>query len=354
MIRKQAGQVLVAGFVGLAPGATLLRRAAAGELGGFILFKRNACPVPELAERNRELIAAFPQATPPLMVVDQEGGRVRRLGEPVLQLPPMRALGRRADLALTQTVARVHAAQLRALGFSLNTAPVLDVDTNPDNPVIGDRSFSRTPEAVIAQALALARGMAEAGLASCGKHFPGHGDTDLDSHLALPRVRHPRGRLEQVEFAPFAALATELPAMMTSHVVFEVVDPERPATLSPDIATTLLRDHFGFSGLLLSDDMEMGALAAYGDAGATAVAAIAAGCDQLLMCKEEERFEAAYDALVRRAEADPEFANRLAQAAERSLQLRRRYVPEVTASTASEQAFARESEALQERLTECA
>lgn len=350
MIRQHAGQVLIAGFEGAEPPATLIQRAAARELGGFILFKRNVTDLPSLVELNRHLIAAFPAAAPPLLMVDQEGGRVRRVGAPVLQLPSMRELSRRQDLALTRAAARMLSGQLRQLGFNLNAAPVLDVDTNPDNPVIGDRSFGVTVEQVVSQARALAAGMADAGIASCGKHFPGHGDTELDSHLALPRVRHGLSRLQAVELSPFAELAAELPSMMTSHIVFDALDPQVPATLSAKISTELLRSRLGFRGLLFSDDMDMAAIAAHHAPGGAAVAAVAAGCDQLLMCKDEQSLDAAYLALVQQAEADTGFAHRLAQAAERSWGLRRHFRAEVSAEADPSARFAEEGEELQAQL----
>ena len=144
----------------------------------------------------------------------------------------------------------------------MNYAPVLDVDTNPENPVIGSRSFGRTPELVSELGVALAEGLESVGVAACGKHFPGHGDTQQDSHLELPRLAHSLERLEQVELAPFAAaIAAGIPALMTAHVIFEPLDPVYPATMSRAVLHGLLREKLGYDGLVVSDDLEMRAIA---------------------------------------------------------------------------------------------
>lgn len=350
MIRKHAGQVLVAGFDSQAPPQSLLQQALAGHLGGMILFRRNVADLAQLVDLNRRLQSVFADDAPPFLALDQEGGRVARLGPPVLQLPPMRTLAALDDPALTRQAAHVLSQQLRALGFNLNLAPVLDVDTNPENPIIGDRSFGATVETVVVHARAMAWGMAEAGLGSCGKHFPGHGDTSLDSHLTRPRVAHELSRLQRVELAPFAALAAELPALMTAHVVFDALDREHPATLSARIATDLLRSSLHYGGVLISDDMDMRAITDYMDPGAAACAAIEAGCDTLLAGSTLEGVQASYEALVHRAERNTVFAARLAEAADRSLSMRRRFRAEVTAVADPGPQFEAQSAELQARL----
>jgi beta-N-acetylhexosaminidase len=213
-------------------------------------------------------------------------------------------------------------AQLAALGINVDFAPVLDVDTNPDNPVIGDRSFGRDAETVITHALAFARGLAARGVASCGKHFPGHGDTDLDSHLALPRIAHDRARLDAVELAPFRAARGLVPSIMTAHVVFDALDPGVPATLSRRVITGLLREELGYDGVIVSDDLEMKAVFDRWGVAESAVRAIEAGCDLLLVCSRLELVEEAAEALVARASTDPSFAHRLTEAAARVDRLR--------------------------------
>ena len=320
-----AGQVIVAGFGKGDPPRGLCELARRGALGGFVLFRRNVGTPIETATLNETLRGLTPPDRPPWIAVDQEGGRVARLGGPVVRLPPMRVLGQIDDAELTREAALVLGRQLASLGFNLDFAPVLDVDTNPANPVIGDRSFGSEPERVIRHARAFAAGLAQAGVASCGKHFPGHGDTLLDSHHALPRLSHGRERLAQVELSPFAALAGELPNVMTAHVLFDAIDPACPATLSSAAVSGVLRKELGYVGHVFSDDLEMKAVSeGYGVAQA-AVLAIEAGCDSVLICEHEELTLAAYEALLKRAETEPAFAQRLREAAERSLAARRRF-----------------------------
>lgn len=326
-LARAAGQVLVAGFAAGAPPAELLDATRRGELGGIILFKRNVGTMPEVAALIARFASLGPEASPILVAIDQEGGRVARLGAPVVKLPPMRVLGTLGDRELTRRAAAVLGAQLRALGVTMDFAPVLDVDTNPANPVIGDRSFAREPAGVIEHALAFAEGLESAGVLSCGKHFPGHGDTETDSHLALPRVAHHRARLDAVELAPFCAARGRISSLMTAHVVFDALDPGVPATLSRKIVTDVLRGELGYEGVVFSDDLEMKALADHMSAGEAAVRSIEAGCDAVLVCSLPELVDEARNALAERAAHDAAFRARLLDAAARFVEMRRRAPP---------------------------
>lgn len=317
-IRRDAGRVLIVGFPERTLTSDQAALAAAGALGGVIVFKRNLDPdVTAVAAMVADLHREWPAGDSPLVAVDQEGGRVARLKRPVLELPPMRRLGEIDDLDLTRRAARALGHQLHALGLGIDFAPVLDVDTNPDNPIIGDRSFGRTAEVVTRHGLAFADGLADAGIVACGKHFPGHGDTDLDSHLALPCIAHDRARLDAVELAPFRAARGRIPMIMTAHVVFEGLDPGVPATLSRRVIDGLLRHELGYDGVIVSDDLDMKAVADHWGVAESAVRAIEAGCDALLVCVHAENVPLAYEALVHRAEVDAGFAARLAEAARR-------------------------------------
>ncbi|HJL05512.1 MAG TPA: beta-N-acetylhexosaminidase [Polyangiaceae bacterium LLY-WYZ-15_(1-7)] len=349
-----AGQTLVAGYpAGPAPKA--LRAAlAADALAGAILFKRNVGTPAETAAALATLREGAPGPTP-LLCVDQEGGRVARLGPPVLALPPMRRLGERDDPALTRRLGAELGRQLAAIGFTMDFAPVLDVDTNPANPVIGDRSFGRSPERVIRHGGAFAEGLLTGGVLPCGKHFPGHGDTDLDSHLALPTLRHDAARLEAVELAPFRALAARLPALMTAHVVYEALDPAVPATLSRAVVTGLLREQLGYDGVVISDDLEMKAVAEGWGVVEGAVAAIEAGCDLLLVCSDLDACFQAREALARRADRDVAFRARLEEAAGRVRALRAKAPSRAVAPDALEATLASdEARALETLLEEAA
>jgi beta-N-acetylhexosaminidase len=177
---------------------------------------------------------------------------------------------------------------MMAVGISLDYAPVLDVHTNPRNPVIGDRALGDDPEVVARFGRAIIEEMQNAGLAACGKHFPGHGDTAADSHLELPIVEHPPDRLRAIEFAPFkAAIEARVAFIMTAHVLVPSIDEQNPATLSSRIVKHMLRDELGYQGVIVSDDLEMKAISERTDPGDAAVGAIAAGCDALLMCGKD-------------------------------------------------------------------
>jgi beta-N-acetylhexosaminidase len=208
--------------------------------------------------------------------------------------------------------------ELAALGIGWDFAPVLDVHTNPDNPVIGERAFATDPDAAAAHALAFWRGLRGAGLVGCGKHFPGHGDTRTDSHLELPVVPHDLDRLRRIELAPFAAAARAgMEAFMTAHVLYPALDPDRPATLSRRIATDLLRGELGFAGVLVSDDLGMKAVADRYSIEELAVGAVEAGVDHLLVREPAERQVAAFEAILRAAERDGVLRARVEQSAAR-------------------------------------
>ncbi|MFI5306818.1 MAG: beta-N-acetylhexosaminidase [Polyangiales bacterium] len=353
--RKLAGQALIAGFPGQEPDVGLLGAAARGELGGFVLFRRNLGPPDEVAALTGRLWAAFPADLPPWIAIDQEGGRVQRLGPPVLQLPPMRVLGAIDDQALTRSAGALLGAQLAALGVNLDFAPVLDVDSNPDSPIIGDRSFGADPELCARHGIAFAEGLRQAGVASCGKHFPGHGDAALDSHLALPRVSHDLERLQRVELRPFALAAKQLTAIMTAHIVFDAVDPGRPATLSHKTLQGLLRGQIGFAGVLFSDDLLMKAIADHYGVAEAACEAVAAGCDAVLVCAQPDICLQAHAALCRRAEREPAFLARLREAAVRSLPARAGHALRPLArETVAARLHALDPGALEQRIAEAA
>jgi beta-N-acetylhexosaminidase len=227
----RCGQLISVGFEGTVAPAELLARIAASEVGGVMLFRPNIVDPAQVASLVTTLRAAAPAEAPLLVSIDQEGGLVQRLRAPATVWPPMLAVGTAGDAARTSAVGRALGEELAAVGVGWNFAPVLDVHTNPANPVIGNRAFGTTAEAVAAQALAFWRGLRGAGLVGCGKHFPGHGDTRTDSHLDLPVVAHDLERLRRVELAPFAAAARAgMEAFMTAHVVYPALDPDRPAT----------------------------------------------------------------------------------------------------------------------------
>ena len=302
-LRRHLGQLVIAGFGGRTMPVELRALAREFDLGGVILFARNIeapMQVAELAREAREL----PAELPVWVSIDQEGGRVQRLRAPCTEWPPVASLGRSGDRDLARRFGRALARELRALGITLDFAPVLDVATNPRNPVIGDRAPATDPARVAALGAEVIHGLQGGGVAACGKHFPGHGDTDLDSHAELPVVEHERGRLEEVELPPFrAAIEAEVAALMTAHVRYPALDESSPATLSHAVITGLLRGDLGFDGWIVTDDLTMGAITADHTVPDAAVAAIAAGCDSMLLCEPDPEAQAAVlERLIRAVE----------------------------------------------------
>ncbi|MEI9941237.1 MAG: beta-N-acetylhexosaminidase [Pseudomonadota bacterium] len=300
-LETQAARLFTVGFHGQTVSDDLSRLLARG-VGGVVFFARNVGQPAEVAELTG---AIKRQAARPVSIaLDQEGGKVARLRRGFSELPSMRALGETGSAPLSREVGALIGRELRAVGFDMNYAPVLDVDTNPANPVIGSRAFGCTPELVSELGVALADGLESVGVAACGKHFPGHGDTTRDSHLELPRLAHSLERLEQVELRPFAAaIAAGIPSLMTAHVIFEPLDPVYPATMSRAVLHGLLREKMRYDGLVVSDDLEMRAIADHYEVEEAVVRGLDAGIDQFLCCHTAEIAHRAIEAVVRAVES---------------------------------------------------
>jgi len=323
-LEKQAAKLFCVGFQGKSPPAELVELQARG-VSGAILFARNIESPEQAAELNLALKEKAP--APFLLSVDQEGGRVMRLRAPFMPLPPMRVLGRAADPELARRLGAAMGAELRELGFDLDFAPVLDVDTNPANPVIGDRSFARESELVSALGAALIEGLQGAGIAACGKHFPGHGDTSQDSHLVLPSLPHALERLEAVELPPFAAaIRAGVATIMTAHVIFEALDARYPATMTRPALDGILRDRLGFDGVVISDDLEMRAIADNFGIEEAVVRGVNAGVDLFLVCHTPSKQHEAIDALIHAVEDGRVERGRLEEAGRRIDRLVERFV----------------------------
>jgi beta-N-acetylhexosaminidase len=272
-----AGMVVQPGFEGTAPPPWLLRWLGEG-LGGVTLYGRNVQNPAQLDALTAALRAEQPDV---IVAVDEEAGDVTRLEVRTGSTRPGNlALGAVDDPGLTERVAEDLGHDLAAAGITLDYAPDADVNANPDNPVIGVRAFGSDPDLVARHTAAWIRGLQRAGVAACAKHFPGHGDTSVDSHLDIPRIDAGRDRLDACELVPFrAAVDAGVQVMMTGHLLVPALDPDHPATLSRRILTDLLRDELGFQGVVVTDGIEMRAVTErYGLAGA-AVAALAAGAD---------------------------------------------------------------------------
>ncbi|MBZ5737959.1 glycoside hydrolase family 3 protein [Nocardioides mangrovi] len=322
-LEKLALQVQLPAFAGSALPAEydeLLREG----LGGVCYFGSNTADGPEaVAALSAAIRAANPRA---VIAVDEEGGDVTRLhavdGSPVLGPA---ALGAANDLELTRATGRAIGAELVATGINLDLGPVADVNTNPDNPVIGTRSFGSDPDLAAAHVAAWTMGLQEAGVAACAKHFPGHGDTAEDSHLALPTIDAPLETLAARELVPFAAVVeVGIASVMTSHIVVPAVDPELPGTLSAPVLD-LLRERLGYDGVIVSDALDMAGASAGRGIPEAAVLSLAAGADLLCIGPEKpaslvRETQAAIVAAVHDGRLSRE---RLESAADRIAQLRR-------------------------------
>ncbi|MBA57321.1 MAG: beta-N-acetylhexosaminidase [Pseudomonadales bacterium] len=266
-----------------------IRRLQDPATGGVILFSRNI----ESVTQVRSLIAAVREVRPELILaIDQEGGRVQRIRDGVTRLPPLAQLGgyyakdREAAVHRARDWGWLMASEMLALGLDISFAPVLDVEVGR-SAVIGDRSFHNDPQAVIELGRAYVEGMHEAGMAATGKHFPGHGWVEADSHVAIPTDERSLEQIETFDMQPFAALAGLLDAVMPAHVIYQQVD-ENPAGFSPFWLQTLLRDQLQFHGVIFSDDLTMEGAAVVGGYPARARAALDAGCDMVLVCNNQQ------------------------------------------------------------------
>ncbi len=299
------GQMFMVDFTGLEPSPGIERLIADEGIGGLILFDKNIGTPRQVAQLTNALqqIATAAGHAPLLIAADQEGGPVVRLRAGATHFPSAMAFGAAGSEALAASAAGITARELRAVGIHMNMAPVLDVNNNPANPVIGVRSYGEDPALAARLGSAAIRAMQASGVLATAKHFPGHGDTSQDSHLALPIVNCDRLRLDAVELLPFrAAIRAGAGAVMTAHVVYPALDPDRPATLSPAILTTLLRERLEFAGLVVTDSMAMRAVTDHNDPGEAAVQSVLAGADVILACGEEPAQREALRA-VRRAVA---------------------------------------------------
>jgi beta-N-acetylhexosaminidase len=327
---RKLGQRFMVGFHGhlASPEVRMLIRDFG--VGHVVLFARNVDAPEQVADLVRELqsIARDAGHVDPLMVaVDQEGGRVARMREPWTVWPSQRTVGRVGSEDLAQKRGAALAAELAACGIRLDFAPVVDLDTNPKSPVIGDRSFGDDPDLVGRLGAALIRGLQDNGVAACAKHFIGQGDTDLDPHLDLPLVPHSRSRLEDREMKPFrAAIAAGVAGVMTAHVVLADLDDRLPATLSPRVLKPLLREWLKFGGVVFSDDMEMHAVAKRWKPSESAVLAAQAGCDVIEYCADHAQQVDALEGLIRAVESEEIAWTDLDEAGERVRRLKHRYL----------------------------
>lgn len=300
-LRDKVGQLFMLGFMGTSVSKDLADVMEAYRPGGMIVFARNLEAADQIAHLTNQL-QKFASHSPLLLAIDQEGGRVSRLPAGFTIFPSCGVLGQCGSAELAYEAAVATAKELRAVGLNMNMAPVLDLNTNPDSPIIGDRAFGADPKQVSALGAATIAGLQDNKVIACGKHFPGHGDTTADSHKELPTMTGSADRLHQMELRPFRyAIEHGLTTIMTAHVSYPNLDAKYPATLSSTILTDLLRNQLGFDGLIFTDDLEMQAIIDHYGIEEAAILAFQAGADILLICKDHDRevktMEAVYQAV---------------------------------------------------------
>ena len=334
---EKVGQLLIAGFYETQAGEEARHYIQNCHVGGLILYGRNVESARQLTDLTNGL-KALAGDIPLFLSTDQEGGVVERMPPEVRKLPNAYRFGQIADpearmdacFALGQTLA----AQCAAFGLNMDFAPVMDIWSNPDNTVIGQRAFGSDAVTVTGAANETALGMLAGGVIPVAKHFPGHGDTETDSHLGLPVVDKTREALLDFELRPFRQAIdttcvfgtyggdTAIPAIMVGHILLTQLDPARPATLSAEVVTGLLREELGFDGVVVTDDLTMGAITQHYGLGEAAVLAVEAGCDVLLVCHEAGTVEEVYAALLDAVDTGRITEDRLDQSVRRILSLK--------------------------------
>lgn len=300
-LKTALGQHLVTGFSGPEMTEDFVESVRKYQIGNVILFENNVVDREQLHRLCSEIRALVLRETgyPPLITIDQEGGAVSRLKEDCAIFPSAMAVAATGNPENALTAGRITAQELRAMGVNFDLAPVVDVNSNPNNPVIGVRSYGDDPHKVAEYGLAMARGLTQGGILCALKHFPGHGDTSVDSHLGLPRVEKTLTELQACELVPFqAGIDAGIPAVMTTHILFPALEPDGvPATMSRRILTDLLRKKMGFAGLIISDCMMMGAIAQTYGTVQGCVAAIRAGVDLVFVSHSPKLASEAIDSI---------------------------------------------------------
>lgn len=323
-MEEKVGQLLMVGFEGLRPPRHILYWLASGRIGGLYLFARN---VASPAQVKRLIVECRAAAKQPILVgIDQEGGAVARLRDGFTESPGAMALGAGGDRQLAEEIAYMMGRELAALGINWNFAPVADIAHQRNNPSIGTRSVGRDPRLVGELVAVQIRGFQRAGVAATAKHFPGLGNTVIDTHDAPVKATGSLYDLYQEDLKPFrAAIAADVGCIMLTHIIYDKLDTTRPATLSPRIVDGLLRDELGYDGLVCTDCMEMKAITDAFGAGESAALAIEAGVDMALFSHTRAAQEAAYEAVLGSARSGRLPAERIDQSVSRIQKLKRRF-----------------------------
>ncbi|MBC7793977.1 MAG: beta-N-acetylhexosaminidase [Clostridia bacterium] len=326
-VEEKVGQLLFVGFGGTEVNSQMEFWVQQRHVGGIALFSRNIVNLAQTAKLTRGIHALTENRIPVFVALDQEGGNVVRVKDGAMTLPGNMALGATRSTRLAYIAGQGLAVDLKLLGFNMNLAPVLDVNSNPKNPVIGVRSYGEKPELVSEMGSWYVRGQQEMGVVAVAKHFPGHGDTHTDSHFAMPAISADMKRLSEVELAPFkAAMDVGLDAIMTAHIALPRVaeEPNLPATLSKNILTGVLREKLGFQGVVITDGLEMDGIVERYGSGRASVMAVNAGADMPLVLWQMKKKDEVYDSLLAAVRSGEIKRERLDQSVRRILQVKAR------------------------------
>ncbi len=327
-LEEKVGQLVIVGVDGYQNDGNSIQFMDQYHVGGFILFKRNiqdSTQMLKLVNSLKETNAAG-KNIPLFLSIDEEGGRVSRMPDEFLKFPSNKAIGKRNDSDFSYEAGGILGKELNAFGLNMDFAPVLDINSNPKNPVIGDRSFGTTAEPVGKLGIATMKGIQSQNVISVVKHFPGHGDTSVDSHVGLPKVNHDVKRLESFELEPFAAAIEDgADVVMVAHILLPKLDDQNPASFSRYIISDLLRTRMSFSGVVITDDFTMGAIEKNYDMGKAAVKSILAGGDIVLVCHEFEKQKTVIEALLEAARSGVLPMERIDESVHRILNLKRKY-----------------------------
>jgi beta-N-acetylhexosaminidase len=339
-VRRSLGQSLIIGLKGPALTPEESKFISENNIGGVIFFGRNL-ETPEqilaLCRDLQKLSTSMPDRVPLFISIDMEGGRVLRLKEPFTKWPTAAALGKLNSSSVVFELARAMGTELFSIGINMDFAPSCDILTNPKNTVIGDRAFGTDAETVSKLASAFVRGLVKSNIIACAKHFPGHGNTLVDSHEDLPIEETTEQQLEAREMVPFKrTFRARLDLVMTSHILFKNVDPTWPATLSPKIVNGLLREKLRYRNLVVTDDMGMKAITKKYEVGPAAVQAYKAGCNILLYCNDFAAPEQAMKALVDAATKNELDANEINANHRKILDLKKSKIKNFNLGTYSE------------------
>lgn len=324
-LEEKVAQLLIIGFGGTETTPHIEQWVRDRGVGGVALFSRNIVNFEQTARFTRQLHGLTKGKIPLFVSLDQEGGNVVRVKDGALILPGNMALGATRSTTLAYVAGQALAVDLRRLGFNMNLAPVLDVNSNPKNPVIGIRSYGEKPELVASLGSWYVRGQQEMGVVAVAKHFPGHGDTHSDSHFSMPAIDADLERLEKIELEPFRqAMKAGLDAVMTAHIALPKIaeEPNLPATLSTFILTTILREKLGFDGIVVTDGLEMqGIVERYGS-GRAAVEALKAGADMPMILWTTKKKEEVFDSILASVRSGELTEKRIDQSVRRILKVK--------------------------------